>query len=217
MKPDSQYIHGTNKTEQERLVALNRLTNAAFVEFLELRPDSVVLEVGSGLGILAGEVAARAPRGEVIGIEYSPEQLAAAHVTRPNLRFEQGDAHRLPFEGARFDVVYCRYLLEHVADPVQVLREMRRVLRPSGGRACIQENNVLANEFYPECPRFDSVWEKFAALQSKLLRALETRSFFRVGGVKKVEVDVRLIAATKSTRPTAPSFIKSKVSMSMKT
>ena len=33
-------------------------------------------------------------------------------------------------------------------------------------------------------------------LQSKLLRALETRSFFRVGGVKKVEVDVRLIAAT---------------------
>ena len=167
MKPDSQYIHGTDKTEQERLVALNRLTNPAFVEFLEVRPDSAVLEVGSGLGILAGEVAARAPRGEVIGIEYSPEQLAAARVTRPNLRFQQGDAHRLPFEGARFDIVYCRYLLEHVADPVQVLREMRRVLRP-GGRACIQENNVLANEFYPECPRFDSVWEKFAALQSKL-------------------------------------------------
>jgi DNA-binding NtrC family response regulator len=35
-----------------------------------------------------------------------------------------------------------------------------------------------------------------AQLQSKLLRALETRSFFRVGGVKKVEVDVRLLAAT---------------------
>jgi len=64
------------------------LTNPAFVEFLELRPDSAVLEVGSGLGILAGEVAARAPQGEVIGIEYSREQLAAAHVTRPNLRFK---------------------------------------------------------------------------------------------------------------------------------
>jgi len=167
VKPDSHYIHGTDKTEQERLVALNRLTNPAFVEFLELRPDSAVLEAGSGLGILAGEVAARAPQGEVIGIEFSPAQLAAAHVTLPNLRFERGDAHRLPFEAARFDVVYCRYLLEHVADPVQVLREMRRVLRP-GGRTCIQENNVLANEFYPECPRFDSVWEKFVALQSKL-------------------------------------------------
>ncbi len=167
MKPDSQYIHGTDRAEQERLLALNRLTNPAFVEFLELRSDSAVLEVGSGLGILAAEAAERAPQGEVIGIEYSPEQLAAAQVRRTNLRFEQGDAHRLPFDWARFDVVYCRYLLEHVADPVQVLREMRRVLRP-GGRACIQENNVLANEFYPECPRFDSVWEKFAALQSKL-------------------------------------------------
>ncbi len=42
----------------------------------------------------------------------------------------------------------------------------------------------------------DEVMEMPAQLQSKLLRALETRSFFRVGGVKKVEVDVRLIAAT---------------------
>lgn len=42
----------------------------------------------------------------------------------------------------------------------------------------------------------DEVMEMPAQLQSKLLRALETRAFFRVGGVKKVEVDVRLVAAT---------------------
>lgn len=42
----------------------------------------------------------------------------------------------------------------------------------------------------------DEIMEMPSPLQSKLLRALETRSFFRVGGVKKVEVDVRLIAAT---------------------
>ncbi|MEZ5308042.1 MAG: sigma-54 dependent transcriptional regulator [Pyrinomonadaceae bacterium] len=42
----------------------------------------------------------------------------------------------------------------------------------------------------------DEVMEMPAQLQSKLLRALETRSFFRVGGVKKVEIDVRLVAAT---------------------
>ncbi len=42
----------------------------------------------------------------------------------------------------------------------------------------------------------DEVMEMTAQLQSKLLRALETRAFFRVGGVKKVEVDVRLVAAT---------------------
>ena len=40
-------------------------------------------------------------------------------------------------------------------------------------------------------------------LQSKLLRALETRSFFRVGGVKKVEIDVRLLAATNRNKDQA--------------
>jgi transcriptional regulator with PAS, ATPase and Fis domain len=51
----------------------------------------------------------------------------------------------------------------------------------------------------------DEVMEMPMALQSKLLRALETRSFFRVGGVKKVEVDVRLVAATNRNRSNLPS------------
>ncbi len=49
----------------------------------------------------------------------------------------------------------------------------------------------------------DEVMEMPMQLQSKLLRALETRSFFRVGGVKKVEVDVRLIAATNREKEQA--------------
>lgn len=51
----------------------------------------------------------------------------------------------------------------------------------------------------------DEVMEMPAQLQSKLLRALETRAFFRVGGVKKVEVDVRLIAATNRNTKKAVS------------
>ncbi len=49
----------------------------------------------------------------------------------------------------------------------------------------------------------DEVMEMPMQLQSKLLRALETRSFFRVGGVKKVEVDVRLVAATNRDKDVA--------------
>ena len=49
----------------------------------------------------------------------------------------------------------------------------------------------------------DEVMEMPMHLQSKLLRALETRSFFRVGGVKKVDVDVRLIAATNRDKDKA--------------
>lgn len=49
----------------------------------------------------------------------------------------------------------------------------------------------------------DEMMEMPAQLQSKLLRALETRSFFRVGGVKKVEVDVRVVAATNRDKEQA--------------
>ena len=161
------YIHGTNSTEQERLALLNRLTNGPFLVFLDLKPTDSVLEVGSGLGILAGEVAQRVPQGEVVGIEYSQEQLAKVQITAPHLTFQQGDAHQLPFEADRFDVAYCRYVLEHVRDPLQVLREMRRVLKP-GGRAYTQENNMQMVVFDPDCPHCESLLQKFILLQKRL-------------------------------------------------
>jgi SAM-dependent methyltransferase len=104
----------------------------------------------------------------VWGLEYSREQLAAAsHHRHPNLCFIRGDAHRLPFPDERFEVVYCRYVLEHVAAPKQVLREVYRVLKP-GGKTCLQENNILALVLYPDCPRFEAVWRQFARLQEQL-------------------------------------------------
>ena len=161
------YIHGTEGSEQARLSLLNELTNKQFIDFLKLEETSSVLEVGSGLGILAREVARLVPRGEVYGVEYSPEQLALADSPLPNLHFVRGDAHALEFEDARFDVAYCRYVLEHLADPSRALGEMRRVLKP-GGKVFLQENNILANVFYPECPRFDALWKQFAVLQGRL-------------------------------------------------
>jgi len=68
MSEQDTYIHGTEPTEQERLAALNRMTNKPFVDFLSIQPDMQVLEVGSGLGLLAAEVASAATRVQVVGI-----------------------------------------------------------------------------------------------------------------------------------------------------
>lgn len=189
------YIHGTDSSEQARLALLNRLTNEPFISFLDLDETSSVLEVGSGLGILAREVAERVPRGEVWGVEYSADQLRRARDSAAaNLHFIQADAHALPFSDERFRTVYCRYLLEHVADPVEVLREMRRVLR-RGGRALAQENNILINVFYPECPRFDAIWEKFAELQARLggdaLIGKKLLALFKQAGFEEIKLSLQ--------------------------
>ena len=161
------YIHGMHASEQERLAGLNRLTNAPFLRYLAIRETDTVLEAGSGLGLLAAEAAQQLPRGAMVGIEYAPEQLARILVHPPNLRFLRGDAHHLPFPENRFDVVYCRYVLEHVRDPLRVLQEMRRVLKP-GGRALAQENDILMVACDPDCPAFEVVWKQFAVLQARL-------------------------------------------------
>jgi ubiquinone/menaquinone biosynthesis C-methylase UbiE len=165
MAPDT-YIHGTEPSEQDRLAALNRMTNAAFIRFLDVPAGARVLEVGSGLGLLAVEVASSVKDVSVVGVEVSPQQIAAAAAS-PRVTYRQGDAHALDLPEASFDLVYARYLLEHVKHPDVVVSEMRRVVRP-GGRVAVCENDVTLIRFDPPCPAFDRAWEMFQRYQAAL-------------------------------------------------
>lgn len=170
MTQESIYIHGTHPEEQTRLSLLNDLTNASFLDFMEIRPGDSVLEVGSGLGILANYVATRFPGCDVTGIEIAPEQIKKARANfseTPNLRFLEGDALSLQIKESSFDVVYCRYVLEHVSDSAVVLSKIFRVLK-AGGRLFVQENNILIYALYPDCPSYSVVLRKFADLQSQM-------------------------------------------------
>src|SRR4051812_26930596 len=165
MAPDT-YIHGTEPSEQDRLAALNRMTNAAFIGFLDVPKGARVLEVGSGVGLLAVAVASAADDVRVVGVELSREQIAAA-ARSPRVTYHQGDAHALDFADGSFALVYARYLLEHVARPEAVLREMWRVVRPAG-RVAVCENDVTLIRFDPPCPAFDRAWDLFQRYQATL-------------------------------------------------
>lgn len=164
---NNHYIHGTNAAEQSRLAELNYLTNASFLEFVDIKEADKVLELGSGLGILAEEISHRLTTGRVTGIEISSDQIAKCPPENEKLKFICGNALDLPFEENTFDTVYCRYILEHVPDPFRVLMEAKRVLQP-GGMLYIQENAILLLKLYPECPVFDKVWNAFARYQSHI-------------------------------------------------
>lgn len=161
------YIHGTTPSEQERLVLLNRLTNPAFQSFIALTDRSNVLEVGSGMGLFAQELAEKYPSNHIHTIEISMTQIKKDSHTSSNRFALQGDAHYLPYKNAAFDVIFCRYLLEHVRQPELVLTEIKRLLKP-GGKFYIQENNISVHIFEPECPYFEEIWKKFVLLQKQL-------------------------------------------------
>jgi SAM-dependent methyltransferase len=192
MAPDT-YIHGTEPSEQERLAALNRMTNTAFVRYLDVPAGARVLEVGSGLGLLAVEVAAAADGVHVVGVEQSVDQIAAA-ATSPRVTYRQGDAHAIDFPDASFDLVYARYLLEHVTNPDVVLSEMRRVVRP-GGRVAVCENDISLLRLDPPCPAFDRAWDLFLRYQATLggdaLVGRRLYRLFRGAGLTQIELSVQ--------------------------
>ncbi len=113
-----------------------------------LGPGMRVLDIATGTGLVAREAAALcAPGGFVVGLDPSAGMLHESS-TRPCAVLVRGFGERLPFADASFDFVAMGFALRHVADLGALLREMRRVLRPSG-RACILEitrpKSALAN------------------------------------------------------------------------
>jgi ubiquinone/menaquinone biosynthesis C-methylase UbiE len=92
------------------------------------------LDVGCGTGFLSFELAARGCR--VSGIDFAPAMLAEARRKAAErgatIRFEEGDAERLPFAHRSFDLVVSRHLLWTLPHPEAAIDEWIRVLRPGG-------------------------------------------------------------------------------------
>ena len=99
-------------------------------------PSVRLLDVGGGTGAVT-ELFTAGCR-EVVVLEPDPKRVAYGQRRRPSLRFHAGQAEHLPFPDASFEVVVALVSFHHFADPDQAMREIRRVLTPSG-RLVVEE------------------------------------------------------------------------------
>jgi SAM-dependent methyltransferase len=168
-RESSHYLHGTDPVEQARLARLNDLLNEQSLRELALRPGDNVLDVGSGLGQLTRGMARVAGTGRVVGVERNDVQLSEARRLSAAagedglVEFRQGDATRLPLaDGAwgTFDVAHARFVVEHVPDPVAVVRGMVRAVRP-GGRIVLEDDGHDTMRLWPEPPGFERLWRTY--------------------------------------------------------
>lgn len=88
-----------------------------------------VLEVGCGTGAILSEL-----RSPILlhGLDINPAALVQCRVHAPAASLIRGNALQLPYSNNSFDVVYCHFLLLWVNDPLQALREMKRVTKTGG-------------------------------------------------------------------------------------
>ena len=121
-----------------------------------LRPGQRLLDLGSGPGTITAELAALVAPGPVTAVEIDE---AAAGLTRAGLAAAGvadavvvvADAHELPFDDGSFDVAHAHQVLQHVADPVRVLAELRRVTRP-GGVVAVRDSDYAGFAWHPQPP-----------------------------------------------------------------
>ncbi|HYQ89946.1 MAG TPA: methyltransferase domain-containing protein [Candidatus Binatia bacterium] len=135
-----------------------------------MQPGERVLDLGSGLGQLTRSMAiASGSKGRTVGIDASPEQvdeakrLAKAAKEEGWVEFRVGDAVHPPLreeEWGTFDVAHVRFLLEHVPDPVAVVRTMLRAVRP-GGRIILEDEDHDILRLWPELPRVEALWRAY--------------------------------------------------------
>ena len=109
------------------------------IDWLNIPPGGVALDVGSGPGNVTAQLAdAAGPDGLALGIDISEPMLARAVEAQaaPNLGFMRADAQRLPLRDETVDAVTSLAVLQLIPNPAQTLAEIARVLKP-GGRVAL--------------------------------------------------------------------------------
>jgi ubiquinone/menaquinone biosynthesis C-methylase UbiE len=119
--------------------------NTRLREVLAPLPGERLLEVGSGSGVLCRQLVPYIqPDGRIIGLDRSSilagcaRRLAIEAGLSQYLRFDAGLAEELPYPVGSFDGVFAARLLLHSSDPLKIVLEMARVLRP-GGRVVVMD------------------------------------------------------------------------------
>ena len=114
---------------------------AQFADLAGVRRGQRVLDVGCGPGALTAELVNRVGAESVSAVEPSASFAAAVRERLPGVDVRQSAAEQMPFPDGTFGITLAQLVVHFMSDPVQGLREMRRVTRPGGTvAACVWDH-----------------------------------------------------------------------------
>jgi SAM-dependent methyltransferase len=166
-------------------------SQAAFL-LPHLKPGMALLDLGCGPGTITVGLAAAVAPGQAVGVDLDPALPEGA----TGITVIAADVHQLPFADNSFDAIYASALLQHVADPLAVLREARRVAR-TGAVIGIADADWGGQLRYPENEKLRRADEVALALRPatsphvgrQLRSLLVDAGFSRCAGFARVGCD----------------------------
>lgn len=138
----------------DALAKLAERMNAPLVEAAALAPGQHVLDLASGAGEPALQIArAVGPTGRVVATDLVEDMLAgarrrAAAVQLRQIEFQAADMEALPFPDAGFDRVTCRFGIMFAPDTRRALSEAHRVLKPGGRAVYLVWSEIARNSMF---------------------------------------------------------------------
>lgn len=169
--PNLPYVHGFSPAEQARLREQALFSEYYVYQNIDLSRESKIIEIGCGVGAQTEILLRRFPQLHITGVDLSEKQIKAAKAyleprsyTKDRFSLLQMDAMNLKFEAQSFDAAFMCWTLEHVPDPLRVLSEAKRVLKP-GAKIFLTE--VMNSSFFlnPYCPNLWKYWMAFSDYQ----------------------------------------------------
>lgn len=167
------YIHSFTPEEQARLIRQGRFLAPWVQPGVDFSACRTVLEAGCGVGAQLHVLLDRFPDAHFTGIDLSPVQLDQARrllaepIAANRVDLIEASAYSLPFADANFEGACTFWVLEHLGDPLSLLREVRRVLKPGGVLYCTEVFNAGLYT-WPATPALDAYWRAFNELQREL-------------------------------------------------
>jgi len=108
------------------------------ISLLDIQPSHRILEIGFGPGVSTQMASAKASKGFVSGIDHSETMVQAASkrnadaIQSGRMELKQGDVTSLPYPDKSFDIAYSLHSIYFWKNPVDCLKEIKRVLKPDG-------------------------------------------------------------------------------------
>jgi len=165
-----EYLHGFDRKEQRRLLHQARFLEPYVYRGIDLEFKETLLEVGCGVGAQTEILCRRFPNLKISGVDLSEAQLSVARkVLKTPLRRGQvtlckQDAQKLKLTKKDHEAAFLCWLLEHVPDPVTVLKGVRKHLRRGANIYCTEVFNQTLF-LQPYSPAYLKYWFEFNDLQ----------------------------------------------------
>lgn len=145
------YIHTYTPEEQERLFRQGKFLENIVYRSFDLTPFKNIAELGCGNGGNTLLLLEKAPQAQITAIDINPDQIKdAKHQIKDNrVSFKVGDICQLSDPDNEYDCAFICWVLEHLNNPQQAIKEAHRILKP-GGKLLLTEVFNHSLYLYPE-------------------------------------------------------------------